>query len=106
VQYCLEQMNRITTFGIVAIIATLVIGTTHMTAPASAQGECQGQQGFERGDCQVHEATPQGQVGSFQDFRFHEGTCQGGHSTQALEEATGGAGCSVLGPPGAFASGR
>lgn len=34
-----------------------------------------------------------------QDFRFHEGICQGGHSTEALEEATGGEGCDALDSP-------
>jgi hypothetical protein len=49
-------------------------------------------------DENVHTNT--GGVGSAQDFRFHEGLCQAGISTEDLEEATGGAGCAALSPPG------
>ncbi|HYZ58120.1 MAG TPA: hypothetical protein VE544_00580 [Nitrososphaeraceae archaeon] len=35
---------------------------------------------------------------SEQDVRFHEGTCQGGHSTDVLDEEFGG--CDALGDPG------
>jgi hypothetical protein len=37
---------------------------------------------------------------SEQDIRFHEGICQGGHSTDVLDEITGGEGCGALGDPG------
>jgi hypothetical protein len=70
-----------------------------LPGPATADkgGECREDRedkGFERADCEVHENT--GPV-SDQDIRFHEGTCQGGHTSEALE---GLGGCEILTAPG------
>jgi hypothetical protein len=76
--------------GIVTIVTAFVVGTTgSLTIPVSASNDCQGQKGFERADCQTHENFG---LGSDQDVRFHEGTCQGGRSTEEFEEAVPG-GC-------------
>jgi len=76
------------------IVALGTIGTTGVTAFAleTPPGIA------EHADENVHTNT--GGVGSEQDFRFHEGLCQAGISTEALEEATQGEGCDALSPPG------
>jgi hypothetical protein len=89
-------MKTVAIFVLVAAIATAVttISTLAPAALADKNHECSGS-GFERADCNVHENT--GPV-SKQDVRFHEGTCQGGHSTAAL----GPSGCDnpILSDPG------
>jgi hypothetical protein len=88
-------MKTVAIFVLVAAIATAVttISTLAPAALADKNHECSGS-GFERADCNVHENT--GPV-SKQDVRFHEGTCQGGHTTKALE---GLGGCDALSKPG------
>ena len=86
--------------GILATVAALVVGTTStIVTPVSASNECQEKKGFERADCQTHENFG---LGSEQDVRFHEGTCQGGRTTEEFEEAVPG-GCEnedVISDPG------
>ena len=64
-----------------------------ITTPAFA-GKSSGSNGLEKADENVHDNT--GPV-SDQDIRFHEGTCQGGHTTDVLE---GLGGCDILTDPG------
>ncbi len=84
------------TFVIFAIVASMTIGTILAITPTFA-AKSSGSNGLERADENVHENT--GGL-SEQDFRFHEGICQGGHSTEALDEVTKGVGCDALDPPG------
>jgi hypothetical protein len=76
------------------VVALGTIGTTASTAFAKETPPGIANQADEN----VHDNT--GGLGSAQDFRFHEGLCQAGISTEALEEATDGAGCDALTPPG------
>jgi|Tabmets5t2r1_1033131.scaffolds.fasta_scaffold12120_2 hypothetical protein len=69
----------------------LALGTIGTTATAFAQPE---EPGIETADEKVHENTG---AGSEQDLRFHEGLCQGGITTEALEDLGG---CDVLTAPG------
>ena len=79
--------------------AALTITTTTTSLPiASAQDKKENaQDGLNRADEKVHENTDS-EIGdlSEQDIRFHEGTCQGGHSTDVLDSITGG-GCPTEG---------
>lgn len=69
----------------------LALGTIGTTATAFAQPE---EPGIETADKNVHDNT--GDL-SDQDFAFHEGLCQGGISTDALDKLGG---CDILDPPG------
>lgn len=51
--------------------------------------------GLDTADQNVHDRTG---LGGSVDQRFHEGLCQGGHSTTAVDTFLGG--CSAFGPPG------
>jgi hypothetical protein len=84
-------MNRtpILAATILIIMALVTIGTS--TVPAFAQKQ---PPGIETADEKVHENT--GAV-SEQDKRFHEGLCQGGITTEALEDLGG---CDILTAPG------
>ena len=86
-------MNIRNTFAILVVIASMTVGTTIVTIPAYAD-KSSGSNGLETADENVHENT--GPV-SQQDVRFHEGLCQGGHTTEALESLGG---CGILTPPG------
>lgn len=88
-------MNSIRQFAILAIASGLVIGTTFMTIPVAAEDHAQ--KGLNIADVKVHDNT--GPL-SDQDFRFHEGICQGGHTTDVLNEVTNGQGCDALNSPG------
>jgi|SRR5918994_500663 hypothetical protein len=78
--------------------AALTITTTMSLPVASAQDKKENaQDGLNEADENVHTNT--GDL-SDQDFAFHEGICQGGHSTDVLDEVTKGAGCDALDPPG------
>jgi hypothetical protein len=56
-----------------------------------ATSEDPASKGLEEADDNVHENAPD------QDIEFHEGTCQGGHTTEALEDLGG---CDILSDPG------
>jgi hypothetical protein len=96
----------ITKIGIATVVITtlLLLGTgigTGTIAPVSAQrpepDPARG--GLDRADVNVHEntdSTPDNL--SEQDLRFHEGLCQGGHSTTVVDREFGG--CGALDPPG------
>jgi hypothetical protein len=88
-------MNSIAKFAILAIASGLVIGTTFMTIPVAAEDHAR--KGLNIADEKIHDNTV---LGSDQDFRFHEGICQGGHSTDVLDQLTGGQGCDALNSPG------
>jgi hypothetical protein len=78
--------------------AALTITTTMSLPVASAQDKKENaQDGLNEADVNVHENTDS-EIGdlSEQDIRFHEGTCQGGHSTDVLDTITGG-GCPTEG---------
>jgi hypothetical protein len=89
-------MNIASKYLFLAIVAGIVLGTASTTVPASAVKE-NAQDGLNRADENVHENT--GPL-SEQDFAFHEGICQGGHSTDVLDEVTDGEGCAALDAPG------
>jgi hypothetical protein len=89
-------VNRLLLFIVAAAVANTALSLVSLANPVLADkgGERREDQGFERADCEVHENT--GPV-SEQDVRFHEGTCQGGHTSEALE---GLGGCEILTAPG------
>jgi hypothetical protein len=89
-----ELMNAIAKFAMLSIVVGLIIGTVSMTTRPASAGKDSASKGLEKADVQVHEHT--GPV-SKQDIRFHEGTCQGGHTTKALEDLGG---CDILTKPG------
>jgi Zn-dependent alcohol dehydrogenase len=76
-----------------------VFGTSGlMTAtiqPAQAQKES-AREGLDTADERVHDNT---EFGSDQDVRFHEGLCQGGHSTTELDRLDG-CNTSIITEPG------
>jgi hypothetical protein len=84
-------MNTIARFAVLVISAGLVIGTTSMTNQVFAD-KSNAQDGLNRADENVHENAPQN------DVTFHEGLCQGGHSTDVLDEITDGEGCDANPP--------
>ena len=79
--------------AILVIAASLVIAVP-MVTQASAD-KSSGSNGLEKADKNVHDNT--GGLGSGPDLKFHEGTCQGGHSTDALDNLGG---CDILPEPG------
>jgi hypothetical protein len=79
--------------------------TAVSTTPAASADKTSGSNGLETADVNVHENTPGGPVGQ-QDINFHTGLCQGGHSTKALEQVTGGVGCDALLSPSELGSGH
>lgn len=88
-------MNTRTILAIFLIATSIAIGTiTSITTPALADKP--DKTGLEKADQNIHENTGP-PVPSDQDIRFHEGTCQGGHTTEALE---GLGGCDALSGPG------
>ena len=78
-----------------ATILIAALGTVGTTSTAFAKETPPGI--AEHADENVHTNT--GGLGSEQDFRFHEGLCQAGISTEDLEGAVPG-GCAGLEPPG------
>jgi hypothetical protein len=92
---CLN-LNRKTYLAIFLIATSIVVATTSTATQASADKP--DKTGLEKADEKVHEntgSTPENP--SDQDIRFHEGTCQGGHTTEVLESIGG---CGVLTDPG------
>jgi hypothetical protein len=71
-----------------AIAAMLGIGLISMVTPVVLADKDDASNGLEEADPKVHDNTP-GEFGGDQDRRFHEGLCQGGHTTDALEGAGG-----------------
>ena len=91
-------MYKIMTMALMAGILSIgIVGIT--TTDAFAQDPAR--QGLDRADVNIHENTDStpGDL-SEQDVRFHEGTCQGGHSTTVLDTLFPGQGCDALGSPG------
>ena len=82
-------------FGLVAIVGTIGITTTGTTVFA---GKDSALGGLDRADENVHQNT--GPL-SPQDFDFHVGLCQGGHSTTVLDSIGG---CTILQSPRDFHS--
>jgi hypothetical protein len=81
------------------VVAIFLIATSFAIAAVSATNivladKSSGSNGLEKADDKVHENT--GPV-SDQDIKFHEGLCQGGHSTEALDNLGG---CDILSDPG------
>jgi hypothetical protein len=83
------------------ITASMAIALASVIAPIAVADKSSGSNGLETADIKVHENT--GGL-SAQDFNFHVGTCQGGHTTSTLNEVTQGAGCSALKSPSEFHS--
>ncbi|HJT47605.1 MAG TPA: hypothetical protein VJ729_05430 [Nitrososphaeraceae archaeon] len=92
-------MNKeiIPIFVLTAAIVTAITVMSTIT-PAALADKSSGSNGLEKADQNVHENT--GGL-SKQDFNFHVGTCQGGHSTAALDQIAGGC---TLGSPSEFHS--
>ena len=76
--------------AIFLIATSIAIGTVSIASPALADPSS-GSNGLEKADDNVHENAPDN------DVKFHEGTCQGGHTTEALENLGG---CDILSDPG------
>jgi hypothetical protein len=75
------------------LIAGLVIGTASVVNAVAAD-KSSASNGLEIADLDVYENTGStAQNPSSQDIRFHEGTCQGGNTTAALQDLGG---CGVL----------
>jgi hypothetical protein len=83
--------------AIFLIATSIAIGaTTSLATQASA--EKPDKTGLEKADEKVHENTGSTiENPSEQEIRFHEGTCQGGHTTEVLDILGG---CDVLSDPG------
>jgi hypothetical protein len=95
-------MEKTILMGLVigAIAIAMVAAGSSSVIPALADKD-NAQGGLNRADENIHEntdSTPDDL--SEQDIRFHEGICQGGHSTDVLDEITGDEGCDALGDPG------
>lgn len=88
-------MDTKNALAIFVIAAAMVIAMIPMAIPASAD-KSDAQDGLNEADNKIHENTGP-PVPSDEDIRFHEGTCKGGHTTDALE---GLGGCDVLTEPG------
>ncbi|HEY6657046.1 MAG TPA: hypothetical protein VIZ62_00825 [Nitrososphaeraceae archaeon] len=79
------------------VATSIAIGTTTSIATTAFADKSSGSNGLEKADKLIHDHF--GGL-SDKDVKWHEGICQGEHSTKALDEATNGAGCSALGDPG------
>jgi hypothetical protein len=95
----MKMMKAIAIFVLVAAIVT-AITTISIHTPVALAAKTSGSNGLEVADEKVHENT--GGVGSSVDFNFHVGTCQGGHTTIALNKALGG--CTNVPSPSEFHS--
>jgi len=80
-------MDSKTHLAIFVIAASMVIATVSMAIPASAD-KSDAREGLDKADEEVHDNTPDGLAGD-EDVRFHEGLCQGGHSTSVLDTLDG-----------------
>ena len=89
-------MKSIATFVLIAVILTAVAAISTVTPAALA--EKPSTTGLERADTNIHNNAPStGNSDNNVDIRFHQGTCQGGHTTTALVDLGG---CKILNPPG------
>ena len=82
--------NAVVIFLIATSFAIASVSATNLALADKSSGS----NGLEKADDKVHENT--GPV-SDQDIKFHEGLCQGGHSTEALDNLGG---CNILSDPG------
>ena len=84
-------MKKTILMGVIigAIAIAMVVASSSLVLPASA-GKDNAQGGLNNADENVHDNT--GDL-SKQDFAFHEGICQGGHTTDVLDDVTEGEGC-------------
>jgi hypothetical protein len=89
-------LNTRTYLAIFLIATSIAIGTTTSLAIPAFADKDNADKGLEEADENIHENTGP-PVPSDQDIRFHEGTCKGGHTTDALE---GLGGCDELSEPG------
>jgi hypothetical protein len=87
-------MKRTILMGLIAAAFTTIVSLSAIPPTLASTDEDPASNGLEVADENVHDNT--GPV-SDQDVRFHEGTCQGGHTTEALE---GLGGCDILSDPG------
>jgi|SRR6187200_601616 hypothetical protein len=97
-------MNTIAILIVVAAIVTSVTAISALSTAALAQ-KSQGSNGLEVADPHVHDAAGGG-LGGQQDVNFHTGLCQGGHSTQALDQAVGGCNGGFIQSPSQLGSGH
>ncbi len=81
-------MNTKTYLAIFLIATSIAVATTSLGATASADNA---RKGLDKADENVHENTPGGLLGDI-DKRFHEGLCQGEHSTTIVDQELGGCG--------------
>jgi hypothetical protein len=89
-------MKSHTYLAILIIAASIAFATTSL-APQASAGKPD-TTGLEQADGKVHENTGSTPANpSDQDIRFHEGTCQGGHTTDVLDSIGG---CGALSDPG------
>jgi hypothetical protein len=79
-------------FAMLAIVVGLVIGTTSMINPVAADKD-NAREGLDRADENVHENAPEN------DVTYHEGQCQGGHSSTVLD-SLGGCDADIITDPG------
>jgi hypothetical protein len=77
----------------------MMTAMTTMSIPALAD-KSSASHGLNTADVNIHNDTPGGFTGK-QDLNFHVGTCNGGHSTTALDSIGG---CSILPSPSEFHS--
>jgi hypothetical protein len=92
----MKMMKAIAIFVLVAAIVT-AITTISIHTPVALAAKTSGSNGLEIADENIHtntHSTPQDL--SKQDLNFHVGTCQGGHSTAALDQIAGG--CTLPSP--------
>jgi hypothetical protein len=94
-------LNTRTYLAIFLIATSIALGTTTSIAtPVSADKNSGRDNGLDKeADENVHNNVPGGLGGDI-DKKFHEGLCQADISTDALDEATNGAGCDALTDPG------
>ena len=69
----------------------MMTAITAMSTPALAD-KSSASHGLNTADLNIHNHTPGGPLGK-QDFNFHVGTCNGGHTTTVLTSLGG---CSIL----------
>ena len=87
-------MHTRSALAIFLIATSITIGTTASIATTAFADKSSGSNGLEKADQNIHDHF--GGL-SDKDVKWHEGICQGGHSTKALD-ALGG--CDILGDPG------
>jgi hypothetical protein len=94
-------MKKIFTFVLLTAIVTAITAISTLSSTALAD-KSSGSKGLEKADENVHTHTPGGLKGQ-QDVNFHVGTCQGGHTTEALNTIGG---CDALPSPSELGSGH